>query len=223
MSASEDQFAALLERGGKLYFEQPKKFKLPPPYHSYRPDFYVVDDGIFYEVVGTRQAYSYNRKKYKLFASEYPDLRLEIVKPDGSLYKPHGPRVSSVKPAAGPRKYISTPLSKLLKREGATANQKELLQAIVASGHNIATFARVNGVRYPALVRYLQGGYKYDPIEVVHLLGSSSLALGHEKMTLRDKADITGLSVSTIFNYYNNRHKLKSKTIEKISNTLREA
>ncbi len=60
----ERQFASLLESQGKLFFYEPKSFKLPLPHSSYRPDFYVVDDNTFYGVciLDTRIAEYYTTK-----------------------------------------------------------------------------------------------------------------------------------------------------------------
>ena len=77
MNLAEATFAQQLNARGALWFHQPRKFRTSAG--NYVPDFYVVDDGRFYEVVGTRQAYSYQRRRIAAFQREYPHLRLEIV------------------------------------------------------------------------------------------------------------------------------------------------
>jgi hypothetical protein len=52
--------------------------------YSYTPDFRNTAGTIFYEVAGTRQALHANKHKYVEFGLYYPDLRLVIVKPDGT-------------------------------------------------------------------------------------------------------------------------------------------
>lgn len=96
---AENAFAARLEAEGKLWFHQPKTFVLPPPHYSYRPDFYVVDDGCFYEVVGTRQAYSYKRRAVDAFRSIYPKLRIEVVNNGAWIVGPQRARKKKVKRA----------------------------------------------------------------------------------------------------------------------------
>ena len=64
---------------GKLWFHQPRAFVLRELGRTYRPDFYVVENGCFYEIIGSRQAYSYQREDIRAFRSEYPQYRLEVV------------------------------------------------------------------------------------------------------------------------------------------------
>jgi hypothetical protein len=51
---------------------------------SFTPDFHLLGTAEYIEVVGTRQAYFANRKKYAMFRQQYPDLVLKIVKPDST-------------------------------------------------------------------------------------------------------------------------------------------
>ena len=60
----------------------------------YTPDFYDKARNVFIEVVGTRQAYSQNKDKYKLFAEFFPQLKLELRHPDGTIFNPKNPRYS---------------------------------------------------------------------------------------------------------------------------------
>lgn len=52
---------------------------------KYTPDFYDIDRNVWIEVVGTREAYRQNRKKYSLFRYHFPDLILELRAPCGQL------------------------------------------------------------------------------------------------------------------------------------------
>src|SRR3990172_1295827 len=83
------EYAFAKSLAGKLWFWQPKTFRLTNHLRSYRPDFYVVEDGCFYEVVGTRQAYSLQRAKIEQFKKDYPQYRIEIVNSGAYL---NGPR-----------------------------------------------------------------------------------------------------------------------------------
>ena len=78
-NAAERRFARKIEAQGKTWISQPRQFTLPEPYRSYRPDFYVVEDNCFYEVLGTRQAYSQQREKIAAFKVTYPHLTLKII------------------------------------------------------------------------------------------------------------------------------------------------
>lgn len=65
------------------YIHYPATFRLNGA--NYSPDFYDGHRNIWIEVSGTRQAYSANREKYKLFRQLFPDLKFEIRKPIGEL------------------------------------------------------------------------------------------------------------------------------------------
>lgn len=45
---------------------------------NYEPDFYDGERNIFIEVVGTKQAFSANFEKYKLFVKTFPHIKYEI-------------------------------------------------------------------------------------------------------------------------------------------------
>ena len=78
-NAAERRFARELDERNVLWFHQPKRFLLPKPFRSYKPDFYCVQDRTFYEIVGTRQAWDQAQSKYLAFRETYPNLRLKIV------------------------------------------------------------------------------------------------------------------------------------------------
>lgn len=51
----------------------------------YIPDFYDNERNVFIEVVGTRQAFENNHKKYIKFGETFPCLKLEVRKISGDL------------------------------------------------------------------------------------------------------------------------------------------
>jgi len=81
----EQIFADKLTRQGKRFIYQPASFNVEGI--QYRPDFYVPSDRIFYEVVGTRQAFNQNRQKIDLVRKTYPFIRILVVNPDGTSYR----------------------------------------------------------------------------------------------------------------------------------------
>lgn len=100
---AEAKYAQQLDEQGKLWFYQPKVFPLKR-YGSYRPDFYVVDDNCFIEVVGTSSTFSKQRAKIQAFQEQYPHLKLIIQ--NGGAWK-NGPRLT--RRAAAPPKLQKTP------------------------------------------------------------------------------------------------------------------
>jgi hypothetical protein len=55
---------------------QPVIFKLNGDH--YTPDFYDIENNIFIEVVGTKQAYHKNKEKYKKLVEFFPKINFEI-------------------------------------------------------------------------------------------------------------------------------------------------
>ena len=162
MNRSELIFATVLEKQNKLYFEQPKMFELPMPYKSYRPDFYVVDDNTFYEVSGTRQAYSLGKDKYHSFRETYPHLKFKVVNPDGSIYRTYNTKIGSAKPSYK-TKDISEPLWKLYKQGDNTLNQSIMIQSIIDSKLTIRAFAIKSDIAYSNLMTYLHNRLLREP------------------------------------------------------------
>lgn len=78
---NEKLFSDYLETLDVQYIYQPKVSILKSI--GYTPDFFVLQNNSFYEVVGTRQAFSQNKRKILLAQSLVP---LFIVHPDGSPY-----------------------------------------------------------------------------------------------------------------------------------------
>ena len=54
---------------------------------SYRPDFYAPAQGIYYEVVGSRQRAATLRFLLDLMDRYYPGIRLRLVSPNGQPYR----------------------------------------------------------------------------------------------------------------------------------------
>lgn len=91
----EMRFAALLKERGVEYIHHPKTFilKLTGTYKGrrwYTPDFFVPSEGIYYEVISTRQCLRDNQGE-KLKRIELTEkifgIIIKIVKPDGSPYR----------------------------------------------------------------------------------------------------------------------------------------
>lgn len=88
---SEQKFAAYLEEKNESYIYRPRFsmfYQL-----GYTPDFYVLGKG-FFEVVGTRQAFSQNRLKITE-AQKIAEVR--IVRPDGSPFNSQDIRKTDAK------------------------------------------------------------------------------------------------------------------------------
>jgi hypothetical protein len=83
--AAEQIFADILKQSQLEFVYQPATFHFNGI--SYTPDFYVPKDQTFYEVIGTRQAYSLTRQKINLLEKVYPFLKICIVNPDGTNYE----------------------------------------------------------------------------------------------------------------------------------------
>jgi hypothetical protein len=80
-NVSEKMFSEYLKRLKLQYIYQPKIQALKGI--GYTPDFYVLQNDTFYEVVGSKQAFNIN--KPKLLAAQAL-INLKIVRPDGMLY-----------------------------------------------------------------------------------------------------------------------------------------
>jgi len=78
----EQIFADFLTDQGKEFVYQSTVFNINGI--QYRPDFYVIKEQTYYEVVGSRQAFHQNQIKINYILSVYPFIKLKIVNPDGS-------------------------------------------------------------------------------------------------------------------------------------------
>lgn len=81
-SAAEIEFSRIYFNHKNWVFE-PAIFTLGTL--RYTPDFYDGVRNCFIEVAGTRQAYHFNKEKYKLFRLIYPKIKLEIREPNGKI------------------------------------------------------------------------------------------------------------------------------------------
>lgn len=84
MHESEKKFADMLEKNGVEYIYQPCVFRFNGK--NYRPDFYTIKDGMFYEVVTTDSAYSYHKKDIEKMKMIFHALRFKVVTPTGEEY-----------------------------------------------------------------------------------------------------------------------------------------
>jgi len=84
MNKREEEFAEFLINQNKSFSFEPLRFQLKNT--KYTPDFYCPEDDTFYEVVGSRQAIHANKIKILEFKKKYPDLKFELVKPNGKKY-----------------------------------------------------------------------------------------------------------------------------------------
>lgn len=98
----EKTFAEHLDAQGLEYIYQPKCSSLTTLH--YTPDFYVFQNAMYYEVVGTRQAFHQNKEKIYEASQVIP---LSIVHPDGSAYvKSPSPSIEKYKQFAKSTKPI---------------------------------------------------------------------------------------------------------------------
>jgi DNA-binding transcriptional regulator YiaG len=92
MSAGEKSFARHLTNSGKTWIYEPCSLDVGVPCKklnrnvTYTPDFWCHEDGCYYEVSCTRQAYSNSMKKISLIRKKDPKLRIMIVHPNGDPY-----------------------------------------------------------------------------------------------------------------------------------------
>ena len=84
MHPSEKQFANLLTRQGRKWQYPVQSFKLSTS--SYKPDFFLPEEKLYVEIIGTRQAYHRNKGKIEEFKRVYPQIQLIVLSPDGSPY-----------------------------------------------------------------------------------------------------------------------------------------
>ncbi len=163
-NSAEAAFASQLEAEGKLYFYQPKAFVLPELETSYTPDFYVIEDKTFYEVIGTRQAFSYQREKIESFRLNYPKLQLEVVNVKAWRNGSGAARKKTVV-----RGYQRVFLNRALKRAIESIEHPNEIQSLLAeqfvSGRfrSLASLSRHTGIGYYSLRDWLFGKYFAHP------------------------------------------------------------
>ncbi|MBN2118534.1 MAG: hypothetical protein JW730_18315 [Anaerolineales bacterium] len=116
----------------------------------YRPDFYCPDCRIYFEVVGSRQAFHQNRTKIEAFKLAYPDVNLKYVHPDGSEYDPNRPHRNGY-----PRRWMDPyPRPELGYRLKAV---ERLQKSMINDSHGIKRLANEIGVGR-CVIRYLLAG-----------------------------------------------------------------
>lgn len=156
MHFCEETFVKLLDSLHKSYIPQPARFKLDPPYNSYIPDFYLPEENIFYEIVGSRQAYSIGRLKYAAFRKSFPAINFMIANPDGTRYNAQGPRVIlPVELKKGFRAERHVPMAIQRRLMTAKDKQKQALSYMAERKITIACFANIVKVPYGYLLRFL--------------------------------------------------------------------
>ena len=90
-SKREEKFANLLTQQGRKWQYPAPRFKLQNT--TYRPDFYLPEENLYIEVIGSRQAFHVNKNKIFQFKKEYPYINFQVV---DYLGKPY-PLNSSIK------------------------------------------------------------------------------------------------------------------------------
>lgn len=92
MNVAERQYAESLDAVGLPWVSQPRVFRFAG--ERYTPDFYLPIQNLYVEVIGSRQRWHQLRGKVAKFRVHFPDVRLVIVKGDGT---PHldRPRVTA--------------------------------------------------------------------------------------------------------------------------------
>ena len=84
MFPKEKQFADLLDKQKKEWQYPTKRFDLGNT--TYRPDFYLPNENLYIEVIGTRQAYHANKNKIFKFRKLYPFVKFIIVDFTNQIY-----------------------------------------------------------------------------------------------------------------------------------------
>jgi len=82
-------FADKLNKEGIAFIPRPVKFDFPDG-TSYAPDFYLIDEKLFIEIVGNRQTKWNHKKDFENLAKFYPQINLKVEKVEYDLKK--GPR-----------------------------------------------------------------------------------------------------------------------------------
>lgn len=72
-------FAETLDAAGKRWVAQPCSFPLRTRLsNTYRPDFYIYEDDVFVEVVGTPEQFGRCADRVAAFRAAFPHLQLEL-------------------------------------------------------------------------------------------------------------------------------------------------
>ena len=102
----------------------------------YTPDFHCPKEDIYYELVGTRQAWHQSKRKLELFKKDYPDINFKIIFKYGK---------------------------KLIKRSYTNnLGIKKLRQLFKEKGLSQIKASELSGIPQPTISRHLNGN-KIDP------------------------------------------------------------
>ena len=88
MFPKEKQFAELLNKQKRKWEYPCQRFDLGNT--TYQPDFYLPNEDLYIEVVGTKNAYSANREKILKFKRKYPHIKFVVLDFKGNPYPPVG-------------------------------------------------------------------------------------------------------------------------------------
>lgn len=77
MFPREKEFIELLDKNKRPWIYQARRFKLSKT--TYTPDFYLPEEDLYIEVVGTSQAYRANKEKIAEFKKLYPQVKFVIL------------------------------------------------------------------------------------------------------------------------------------------------
>lgn len=77
----EAQFVRVMRARGVKVVRPKRVFRFT--FSTYKPDFYALATDTYYEVIGSRQRCYQMLATFDLMATVHPEIRLEIVTPDG--------------------------------------------------------------------------------------------------------------------------------------------
>lgn len=168
MNRRESEFLAVKEAEGKTLIAQPATFILPHPYLTYRPDFYCVEENCFYEVAGTRQAYSQGKDKYAAFKAQYPRVKFKIVKPDASIYQTKPRPDFKLQGVPSGFAHLKTRERKLIELRGKSSIVSRLLidACMTQADGNIRRFVAMRDAKYHDIYSILRG-VKVEKVDAI--------------------------------------------------------
>ena len=102
-SHAERRFAIRMRLLGLTMIPQPRAFKVGVT--AWTPDFYCPQLDIYYEVVGTSQAWSQSKEKIQAVRAAYPKLRIKVVNARG-LELQEAPKKTRARAARKARKAL---------------------------------------------------------------------------------------------------------------------
>jgi len=85
MHKREKIFADLLDSQNRKWIYPTKRFKIGRKKY-YKPDFYLPEEDLYIEVVGSRQAYHINKDKISKFKKLYPKIKFQVLNCEGNNY-----------------------------------------------------------------------------------------------------------------------------------------